>query len=57
MHKLINSHSKIGLTKIVQRLKADRRGKELLFELVDEPSVYALWPGPGRSAHAGQPGD
>lgn len=39
----IEAFHKIGLTKIVQRLKADPRGKELLFELVDEPSVYALF--------------
>lgn len=39
----IEDFHKVGLTKIVQRLKADPRGKELLFELVDEPSVYALF--------------
>lgn len=39
----IEDFHKIGLTKIVQRLKADPRGKEFLFELVDEPSVYALF--------------
>lgn len=39
----IEEFHKVGLTKIVQRLKADPRGKELLFELVDEPSVYALF--------------
>lgn len=39
----IEAFHKMGLTKIVQRLKADSRGKELLFELVDEPSVYALF--------------
>lgn len=39
----IEAFHKMGLTKIVQRLKADPRGKELLFELVDEPSVYALF--------------
>lgn len=39
----IEAFHKVGLTKIVQRLKADPRGKELLFELVDEPSVYALF--------------
>lgn len=33
---------KTALTKIVQKLKADERGKELLFELVDEPSVLAV---------------
>jgi Fe-S cluster biogenesis protein NfuA/nitrite reductase/ring-hydroxylating ferredoxin subunit len=33
---------KLGLTRIVQRLKEDGRGKELLFDLVDDPAVYAL---------------
>lgn len=32
-----------GLIKIIQTLKADPRGKELLFELVDEPEVKALF--------------
>lgn len=32
-----------GLVAIVQKLKADPRGKELLFELVDDPSVRALF--------------
>ncbi len=31
-----------GLTAIVRTLKGDLRGKELLFELVDDPTVYAL---------------
>jgi len=31
-----------GLTAIVKTLKGDPRGKELLFELVDDPTVYAL---------------
>ncbi|MCQ3979482.1 MAG: hypothetical protein DPW09_39190 [Anaerolineae bacterium] len=39
----VEAFHKVGLTKIIQRLKADPRGKELLFELVDEPSVYALF--------------
>lgn len=39
----IEAFHKVGLTKIVQKLKADPRGKELLFDLVDEPSVYALF--------------
>lgn len=39
----IEAFHKVGLTKIVQKLKADPQGKELLFELVDEPSVYALF--------------
>lgn len=39
----IEAFHKLGLTKIVQRLKDDPRGKELLFELVDDPAVYALF--------------
>lgn len=31
-----------GLVRVVRRLKEDPRGKELLFELVDDPVVYAL---------------
>ncbi|HQU85974.1 MAG TPA: NifU family protein [Pyrinomonadaceae bacterium] len=38
----IEDFHKFALTKIVQKLKADERGKELLFELVDEPSVLAV---------------
>ncbi len=32
-----------GLTLIIQKLKADHPGKELLFELVDEPAVHSLF--------------
>lgn len=39
----IEEFHKAGLTKIVQALKADPRGKELLFQLVDHPEVYALF--------------
>lgn len=39
----IEDFHKFGLTKIVQHLKADPHGKALLFELVDEPSVHALF--------------
>ena len=39
----IEEFHKVGLTKIVQHLKEDDRGRELLFELVDDPSVYALF--------------
>jgi len=42
LKKAIETFHKIGLTKIVQRLKADPQGKALLFELVDIPEVYAL---------------
>lgn len=34
---------KVGLTKIVRALKADPRGKEILFELVDDPAVRMLF--------------
>lgn len=39
----IEEFHKVGLTQIVRKLKADPRGKELLFELVDMPEVYALF--------------
>ena len=39
----IEAFHKHALTKIVKRLKEDARGKELLFELVDDTSVYALF--------------
>lgn len=39
----IEAFHKGGLTTIVKTLKADPRGKELLFELVDEPHVHALF--------------
>ncbi len=39
----IEEFHKVGLTRIVRRLKEDSRGKELLFELVDDPTVYALF--------------
>lgn len=32
-----------GLTHIVKTLKSDPHGKQLLFEMVDEPTVYALF--------------
>lgn len=38
----IEEFHRSGLTAIVKTLKADPRGKELLFELVDDPTVYAL---------------
>jgi nitrite reductase/ring-hydroxylating ferredoxin subunit len=38
----IEEFHRSGLTLIVKTLKADPRGKELLFELVDDPRVYAL---------------
>lgn len=39
----IEEFHKAGLTAIVKMLKADPRGKELLFGLVDDPTVYALF--------------
>ncbi len=38
----IEDFHKYALTKMVQKLKSDANGKEILFEMVDEPSVYAL---------------
>ena len=39
----IETFHKVGLTEIVRKLKADPRGKELLFELAQIPAVYALF--------------
>lgn len=39
----IEEFHKVGLTHIVKKLKDDPEGKKLLFELVDEPTVYALF--------------
>lgn len=39
----VEDFHKPGLTAIVKALKSDPRGKELLFELVDDPSVKALF--------------
>mgnify|MGYP003662910904 CR=1 FL=1 len=39
----IEEFHKVGLTRIVKKMKNDPRGKELLFELVDDPTVYALF--------------
>ncbi|MCC6605163.1 MAG: NifU family protein [Anaerolineae bacterium] len=43
LKRAVEEFHKVGLTHIVKRLKDDPRGKELLFELVDEPAVYALF--------------
>ncbi len=43
MKSAIEELHKAGLTKIVQKLKLDPRGKELLFEMVDIPEVFALF--------------
>lgn len=39
----VEDFNKFALIKIVQKLKNDERGKGLLFELLDEPSVHALF--------------
>ncbi len=39
----IEEFHKVGLTHIVKTLKNDANGKKLLFEIVDEPTVYALF--------------
>lgn len=39
----IEEFHKVGLTQIVKKLKDDPNGKHLLFELVDDPTVYALF--------------
>lgn len=38
----IEEFHRAGLTAIVTKLKGDPRGKELLFELVDDPAVRAI---------------
>ncbi len=43
MKRAIEDFHKLGLVKIAQKLKASPEGKALLFELVDEPSVHALF--------------
>lgn len=42
LKSFIEEFHRSGLTAIVRKLKADPRGKELLFELADDPRVYAL---------------
>ncbi len=39
----IEAFHKAGLVKIVRALRADPRGKELLFALLDEPEIYVLF--------------
>lgn len=43
VRQAIEAFHKAGLTRIVRALKADPRGAEILYELVDEPAVYALF--------------
>jgi nitrite reductase/ring-hydroxylating ferredoxin subunit len=42
VREAIEAFHRLGLTTIVKRLKEDPRGKEILFELVDDPGVRAL---------------
>jgi nitrite reductase/ring-hydroxylating ferredoxin subunit len=42
VREALEAFHRLGLTTIVKRLKEDPRGKELLFELVDDPGVRAL---------------
>ena len=43
LKEAVEAFNKLGLTRIVQKLKADEHGKRLLFELVDDPTVYGLF--------------
>jgi len=43
LRSAIEEFHKVGLTHIVKTLKEDPQGKTLLFSLVDEPAVYALF--------------
>ena len=43
MKSVIEAFHKDGLTRIVRHLRADARGKELLMELAEDPSVYTLF--------------
>jgi len=42
MKAAIEEFHKSGLTRVIQLLKADPRGKELLFSMIDEPDIYAM---------------
>lgn len=39
----LDEHSASVLSKIVARLRADERGRELLYELAEDPEVYAAF--------------
>lgn len=43
VRQAIEAFHKAGLARIVRALKADSRGAEILYELVDQPAVYALF--------------
>jgi len=38
----IEEFHRSALTRVIQLLKADPRGKELLFEMIDEPEIFAM---------------
>ncbi len=42
LRSALEEFHRLGLQRIVQRLKSDPDGKRLLFSLIDEPEVYAL---------------
>jgi Fe-S cluster biogenesis protein NfuA/nitrite reductase/ring-hydroxylating ferredoxin subunit len=42
LKQAVEQFHKTALTTVVRRLKSDPRGKELLFELIDDPLVFAL---------------
>jgi Fe-S cluster biogenesis protein NfuA/nitrite reductase/ring-hydroxylating ferredoxin subunit len=42
MKTAVEKFHKSALTRVIQLLKADPRGKELLFEMVDEPEIFAM---------------
>lgn len=43
MKSAIEEFHKVGLTHIVRAMKNDPKGKDILFELVEKPAVYALF--------------
>src|SRR6185295_8517963 len=43
LRQSIEAFHKAGLTRIVRALREDPRGAEILYQLADEPSVYALF--------------
>lgn len=43
LREAIEAFHKLGLTRIIQRLRSDPHGKDLLLDLVDDRAVYALF--------------
>jgi Fe-S cluster biogenesis protein NfuA/nitrite reductase/ring-hydroxylating ferredoxin subunit len=43
LKRAVEAFHREGLATIIRTLKADERGRELLFALVDDPAVYALF--------------